>query len=151
MGKYIDIKIGKKLKLYRFACGYKQDQTRWALFSFTPYETDQKGNTFYGQEYTIFIDNINNVNRALQDGDIVEISSINSVSSKDNTYTGKDGQQHTKRVIQVGVNIVIDNQNVNNNNNMNNNNVQYNNYNNSQNDNIPPAFDDGDGYNMPSF
>lgn len=145
MGKYIDIKVGKKLKLYRFASGFKQDQTRWALFSFTPYETDQKGNTFYGQEYTIFIDNINNVNRALQDGDMVEIASINSVSSKDNTYKGKDGQQHTKRVIQVAVNIVINNQNVNNNNN-----AQYNNYNDSQEDNTPPVFD-GDGYNMPSF
>lgn len=150
MGKYIDIKVGKKLKLYRFASGYKQDQTRWALFSFTPYETDPQGNTFYGQEYTIFIDNINNVNRVLQDGDMVEIASINSVSSKDNTYKGKDNQQHTKRVIQVAVNIVINNQNVNNNNNMNNNNVQYNNYDNSQNDNTPPVFD-GDGYNMPSF
>ena len=137
MGKYLDIKIGKEIKLFRFASGSKQDGSRWALFSFTPYEKNDKGDYIYGQEYTIFINNINDVNYQLRDGDKVEITNIYSVSAEDNTYKGKDGIQHTKRVIKVVVDIRINNQ-VNDSNN--------------QNDIVEeskPVFDGG--YDMPDF
>lgn len=149
MGKYIDIKLFKKIKIYRFSSGVKQDGGRWALFSYTPYEKDEKGNVMYGQEYTIFIDNIDNVNRTLKDGDTIEVKSINSVSAKDNTYKGKDNVQHTKRVIQVSIDIVIDNNMPNNNNSFNNGyNIPQGN-NNQNEDNNPPVFEGG--YDMPNF
>lgn len=106
MGKYLDIKIGKKLKLFRLATGVRQDGNRWGLFSYTPFEKTDKGDYIYGQEYTIFMNNLTN-DISLKDGDMVEVANILSVSAEDNTYKGKDGVQHTKRVIKVVIDIKL--------------------------------------------
>lgn len=143
MAKYLDIKIGKKLKLYRLATGTKQDGTMWGLFSYTPFEKTDKGDYIYGQEYTIFMNNLES-GMNLKDGDFVEVANILSVSAEDNTYKGKDGVQHTKRVIKVVVDIKLDN----NSNNNTNDNVNYNNYNEVKDEN--PAISSGN-YDLPDF
>lgn len=105
MAKYLDLKIGKKLKIYRFNTGYGQNGT-WAFFSFTPYEKNQDGSTTYGQEYTIMISNIDNVNFELKDGVSVEIEKINSVTADFQSYTSKKtGKQESKTVIKVAIDI----------------------------------------------
>lgn len=144
MGKYLDIKIGKSLKLYRLATGIRQsDGKRWGLFSYTPFEKTDKGDYIYGQEYTIFMDNLPD-NMVLKDGDMVEVANILSVSAEDNTYTGKDKVQHTKRVIKVVIDIKLKDNN--------NNNYTNNNYQNNQigNDNNEGAISDG-SYDLPDF
>lgn len=143
MGKYLDLKVGKSLKLYRYAEGRRQDGQKWGLFSFTPAEQDDKGNTYYGQEYTIFINNINDTDRNFVEGDKVEIANIISVTAEDNSYKDKSGQQRHKRVIRVVVDIVLNNNNNNNNSNSNN---KQNNSNNTNNIQI-----ENSSYEMPNF
>lgn len=143
MGKYLDIKVGKKLKLYRLATGTKQDGNLWGLFSYTPFEKKDNGDYIYGQEYTIFMNNLES-GMNLKDGDFVEVANILSVSAEDNTYKGKDGVQHTKRIIKVSIDIKIENKT---NENLNEN-TQYGIYDNTKEDN--PAIADSD-YELPNF
>ena len=106
MAKYLDLKIGKKLKIYRFNTGVGQSGT-WAFFSYTPYEKNPDGTTTYGQEYTIIISNIDKVNFALRDGDTVEVAKINSVTADFQKYNSKKtGKQESKTVIKVAIDIV---------------------------------------------
>ena len=132
MSKYLDIKVGKKLKVYRYREG-QSNYGKWALFSYTPYEKNDKGDVKYGQEYSILIANIEDVSKRLSDGDLVEIASINSVSANDTSYKDKTtGMTINKRVISVSVNIVVDN------------NSQYNNNNSNEqvpSNQYPPVFD----------
>ena len=105
MAKYLDLKIGKKLKIYRLNTGVGQNGS-WAFFSYTPYEKNQDGSTTYGQEYTIMISNIDNVQFVLKDGVSVEVEKINSVSADFQSFTSKQtGQKINKTVIKVGVDI----------------------------------------------
>ena len=60
MAKYLDLKLGKKLKIYRFNTGVGQNGA-WAFFSYTPYEKNPDESITYGQEYTIVISNIDDV------------------------------------------------------------------------------------------
>ena len=107
MAKYLDLKVGKKLKIYRFNTGTGQSGT-WAFFSYTPYEKNPDGTTTYGQEYTIMISNINNVQFELKDGVSVEVEKINSVTADFQKYTSKKtGKEESKTVIKVAIDIVI--------------------------------------------
>lgn len=106
MAKYLDLKVGKKLKIYRFNTGSGQNGN-WAFFSYTPYEKNQDGSTTYGQEYTIQIANIDNVQFELKDGVSVEVDKINSVTADFQSYKSKqNGQMVNKTVIKVSVDIV---------------------------------------------
>ena len=107
MAKYLDIKLGKEIKLYRLNTGTKQDGNKWALFSYTPYEKNDKGDYIYGQEYTFFINNINDVNYQLNDGDKITVDKIYSVSAEDSSYKDKNGKQQHKRIIKVVIDIEI--------------------------------------------
>lgn len=109
MAKYLDLKVGKKLKIFRFKCGQNQNG-QWALFSYTPAEKDQNGNYVYGQEYTIVIGNIDKFNYRLQDGMQVEIESITSVTAQYQEYTNRAGIKVTKTVMNVVVNLKNENQ-----------------------------------------
>lgn len=107
MAKYLDLKVGKKLKVYKFNWGNSQNGA-WALFSFTPYETDEKGNTTYGQNYTIIISNYSQLNCAIGEGDMVEIDKINSVTTEYTSYKSKaTGQMVNKTVVKVAIDIKI--------------------------------------------
>lgn len=107
MAKYLDLKLGKKLKIYRFNTGVGQNGA-WAFFSYTPYEKNQDGSTTYGQEYTIVISNIDDVQFELKDGVSVEIEKINSVTADFQTYTNKQTKQKVnKTVIKVAVDIKV--------------------------------------------
>ena len=141
MAKYLDLKVGKKLKLFRLTTGIKQDGNRWGLFSFTPFEKTDKGDYIYGQEYTIFINNLTN-EMNLKDGDFVEIANIISVSAEDKSFKTKDGVQHNKRVINVTVDIKANENQVNNNQS---NNYQPNNY------NEETGEISGSSYDLPDF
>ena len=107
MGKYLDLKVGKKLKVFRFNSGSGQ-YGKWALFSFTPSEKDDKGNYVYGQEYTIIIDNFNEINYQLQDGMQVEIASINSITAEIVSYKNNKGENVNKTVMKVKVNLKVE-------------------------------------------
>lgn len=140
MSKYLDIKVGKKLKVFRYKEGTNKNNEKWALFSFTPSEKDDKGNYIYGQEYTISIRNISEINYALNDGDFVEIVAINSVTANDSTYTSKQTKQTiNKRVIVVSVDISLNDNSFDNNYNQQPNNNQY-----------PPVFENTD-IDIPDF
>ena len=105
MAKYLDLKLGKKLKIYRFNTGVGQNGS-WAFFSYTPYEKNPDGSTTYGQEYTIVISNIDDVQFELKDGVSVEIEKINSVTADFQSYTDKKTKQKVnKTVIKVAVDI----------------------------------------------
>lgn len=146
MAKYLDIKLGKEIKLYRLNTGTKQDGNKWALFSYTPYEKNDKGDYIYGQEYTMFINNINDVNYQLNDGDKIVVDKILSVSAEDNYYKDKNGKEQHKRVIKVTIDIEIKG------NNNNQNNIQQNEFDNqsSSQENDFSAISDG-GYEFPNF
>lgn len=149
MSKYLDIKVGKKLKVFRYKEGTNRNNEKWALFSFTPSEKDDKGNYIYGQEYTISIRNISEINYVLHDGDFVEIVAINSVTANDSTYTSKQTKQTiNKRVIVVSVDISL----VGNDNPFDNNYNQQPNANNNGNNNnqYPPVFENTD-IDIPDF
>lgn len=105
MPKYLDLKVGKKLKVFRFKCGDGQSG-KWGFFSYTPYEKNQDGSTTYGQEYSIVISNLANVQFAIKDGDSVEIERINSVTADFQSFTSKtNNQKINKTVIKVAVDI----------------------------------------------
>lgn len=107
MAKYLDLKLGKKLKIYRFNTGVGQNGS-WAFFSYTPYEKNPDGSTTYGQEYTIVISNIDDVQFELKDGVSVEIEKINSVTADFQSYTNKQTKQKVnKTVIKVAVDIKV--------------------------------------------
>lgn len=143
MGKYLDIKVGKKLKIFRGKSG-----ADWFFFSFTPYEKNEKGDYIYGQEYVININNYKEVNYTLNDGDSVEIAAINSVTAEDNTYTSKkDNKTYTKKLIKVGIDIVIKDSN-----NNQNNEVNYGIYNNGNSDDSSNNPNDLESdYEIPNF
>lgn len=111
MAKYLDLKVGKKLKIYKYNSGTGQ-YGNWAFFTYTPAEKDQNGNYVYGQEYTIIIGNIDSFKYQLQEGMQVEIESINSVTAEFQSYTSKQtNQKVNKTVIKVAVNLKVENMN----------------------------------------
>ena len=110
MSNYLDLKVGKKLKVYRFKWGTTQNGM-WGLFSYTPYEKNQDGSTTYGQEYSIMIANIDKVKFSIKDGDSVEIEKINSITADFQSYTSKTTKQKVnKTVIKVSVDIKTTNE-----------------------------------------
>jgi len=150
MAKYLDLKVGKKLKVYKFNCGNGQNGA-WGLFSFTPYETDDKGNTTYGQNYTIIISNYAQLNCFLRDGDSVEIDKINSVTTEFTSFKSKTtGQNVNKTVVKVAVDIKVP-QMTNNNQQQPNNYYQQPNNNQFSNPNEESYYGNEDDYDMPNF
>ena len=111
MAKYLDLKVGKKLKVYKYKSGTSQNGN-WAFFTYTPAEKDQNDNYVYGQEYTIVINNIDSFRYQLQEGMQVEIDSIISVTADFQSYTSKQtNQKINKTVIKVAVNLKVENMN----------------------------------------
>ena len=110
MANYLDLKVGKKLKVYRFKCGTSQNGS-WGFFSYTPYEKNQDGSTTYGQEYSIIISNIADVTFQIKDGDSIEVEKINSVTADFQSFTSKQtNQKINKTVIKVAVDIKTTNE-----------------------------------------
>lgn len=140
MAKYLDLKVGKKLKIFRLKSGTNQ-KGNWAFFTYTPAEKDQNGNYIYGQEYTIIVNNVDKLCQ-LQDGMQVEIESIISVTAEYQSYTSKQtNQKINKMVMKVTANLKTDNQ-------------QNNNFQNPQNQNSNNFNDFNNsfgGYDMPDF
>lgn len=144
MSNYLDIKIGKKLKLFNFKRG-GQGENEWAFFNFTPYEAQANGTKVYGQKYMIIIKNIGSFGGEFHDGDSVEIAAIHSVTAEDSTYQ-KNGQNITTRVIKVAVDIKIEENN--------HNEALNNNYNSNNNKNNQQEYDTSfanDDYDVPQF
>ena len=148
MSNYLDLKIGKKLRLYNFRSGVGTNNQKWGLFTYTPYENLADGSYKYGQKYSIVIDNIGNTNRDFKDGDSVIVANIKSVTAVDSDYQ-KNGTTIHDRFIKVVVDIKIDN---NSNTNTNNNtNSIYNNNNSLPEEQTYDNSFANDDYDVPTF